>query len=396
MTAAGALAASIASAGGRARSVPARRQRDADRRRRASAEHQHRRGRQPAGRPHGGASPSRRSWHSARSRPTRATRPPTPRTAAVRTAAQSRSRPPATSASARSPRAAAAAGRSAAAAPAASSAISGDRVTTGAITTLGREPERAGRQRDVAAQSALLVGGAVDTSGAAGGNGQPGRHRRRDAPGSGARAAHARRAPALGRRHGQRGSGGAPGGNGGSIELVVQSIASSDGRPRGWRQRRHAGARTARAARRQRRPRARLGAAPLADPPAARRLDGRHGRPRTAPTARSRKNPRRRVSRSRRRARSRSRRISPDAEGYRVFLSIAGAPAKAVLTTKAAERPAAEGRGLRQGRLHALRHTPTRIGWQSDPIGPVTLHGAAVRTQACTDAPAGHARRRRS
>ena len=45
-----------------------------------------------------------------------------------------------------------------------------------------REPGRAGGSVTLRSQSALLVGGAVDTSGAAGGNGQPGGGRRRRSP----------------------------------------------------------------------------------------------------------------------------------------------------------------------------------------------------------------------
>ena len=72
--------------------------------------------------------------------------------------------------------------------------------------------------------------------------------------------------------------------------------------------------------------------------------------------------------------------------------SLAGAPAKAHPDDQGRQRPAAEGRALRQGRLHALG-VHDRVGWQSDPIGPVSFMAPPSATQACTDAPAGDVRR---
>ena len=77
---------------------------------------------------------------------------------------------------------------------------------------------------------------------------------------------------------------------------------------------------------------------------------------------------------------------APDAEGYRVFASLAGAPAKADHDDEDERRRPAEGRALRRGRLHALR-LPTGVGWQSDPVGPVSFMAPPSATQACTDAP---------
>ena len=52
--------------------------------------------------------------------------------------------------------------------------ITGDRVTTGSITTLAENLSGSGGSVTLAAQTGLLVGGAVDTSGGNGGNGNPG------------------------------------------------------------------------------------------------------------------------------------------------------------------------------------------------------------------------------
>ena len=77
---------------------------------------------------------------------------------------------------------------------------------------------------------------------------------------------------------------------------------------------------------------------------------------------------------------------APDAEGYRVFASIAGAPAKLILTTKAS--------GVALPKVAPASRSPTRspastsgVGWQSDPIGPVSFMAPPSGTQACTDAP---------
>jgi hypothetical protein len=77
---------------------------------------------------------------------------------------------------------------------------------------------------------------------------------------------------------------------------------------------------------------------------------------------------------------------APDAEGYRVFQSIAGAPAALILTTKAS--------GVALPKVapcvavaYALAGFHTGVGWQSDPIGPVSVMEPPSDTQACTDAP---------
>jgi hypothetical protein len=77
---------------------------------------------------------------------------------------------------------------------------------------------------------------------------------------------------------------------------------------------------------------------------------------------------------------------APEAEGYRVFASIAGAPAKAVMTTKTS--------GVALPKVaacvsvaYALAAFHSGAGWQSDPVGPVSFMAPPSDTQACTDAP---------
>ena len=107
--------------------------------------------------------------------------------------------------------------------------ITGDRVTTGSITALGENLSAPGGSVRLSSLSALIVGGAVDTSGAAGPSGNPG--------GAGGPMWFSTHGPLTlgGRLRSEGGAGGsgaaagANGGSGGSIELVVQSIASSTG-----------------------------------------------------------------------------------------------------------------------------------------------------------------------
>jgi hypothetical protein len=77
---------------------------------------------------------------------------------------------------------------------------------------------------------------------------------------------------------------------------------------------------------------------------------------------------------------------SPDAEGYRVYASLAGQPA-ALLT-------AAPRSGVALPRVapcvkadYTLSAFHSGVGWQSDGIGPVTLLRPPSATQTCTDAP---------
>jgi hypothetical protein len=77
---------------------------------------------------------------------------------------------------------------------------------------------------------------------------------------------------------------------------------------------------------------------------------------------------------------------SPDAEGYRVFQTLPGAPAKLLLATRTSsvtlpKIPACV------ASVYTLSAFQTAVGWQSDPIGPVTLLTPPSVSQACTDAP---------
>ena len=77
---------------------------------------------------------------------------------------------------------------------------------------------------------------------------------------------------------------------------------------------------------------------------------------------------------------------SPDAEGYRVFASLAGAPAKAIMTTKTGSAVLPKVAPCVKAD-YTLSAFMTSVGWQSDPIGPVSFMAPPSATQACTDAP---------
>ena len=86
---------------------------------------------------------------------------------------------------------------------------------------------------------------------------------------------------------------------------------------------------------------------------------------------------------------------APDAEGYRVFQSIAGAPATLILTTKAS--------GVALPKVapcvavaYALAGFHNGVGWQSDPIGPVSVMAPPSRHAGLHRCPTGHAGRDRS
>jgi hypothetical protein len=77
---------------------------------------------------------------------------------------------------------------------------------------------------------------------------------------------------------------------------------------------------------------------------------------------------------------------SPEAEGYRLFASLAGAPAKLVMTTKTTTvTPPKVPPCVKADYSVSAFHSG--VGWQSDPIGPVTVMTPPSATQACTDAP---------
>ena len=107
---------------------------------------------------------------------------------------------------------------------------------------------------------------------------------------------------------------------------------------------------------------------------------------RTAPTVRSRTNPRPRASRFFSTGTVSFTTHSPDAEGYRVFASLAGAPAKLIMTTKVSGGALPKVAPCVKAD-YSLSAFSTAVGWQSDPIGPVTFMKPPSANQACTDAP---------
>ena len=60
---------------------------------------------------------------------------------------------------------------------------------------------------------------------------------------------------------------------------------------------------------------------------------------------------------------------SPDAEGYRVFASLAGAPAKAIMTTKTGSAALPKVAPCVKAD-YTLSAFMTSVGWLSDPSGP--------------------------
>jgi hypothetical protein len=260
--------------------------------------------------------------------------------------------------------------------------ITGDRVTTGSITTLAENLSGSGGSVTLAAPNGLLVGGAVDTSGGNGGNGNPG--------GNGGPMRISVHGPlTLGGRLRSEGgvgsNGGAAGGNGGPIELVVGSIASSTGVLSGGGN----------------------GGAGIGPGASGRGGDG--GRVRVwsqlpslillqlvdstggTGTPNGTDGPQQEESAPSNLTLSKIGVLaftphSPEAEGFRVFQTPPGAAAKLLLTTKAAsvtlpKIPACV------AFVYTVSGFQSSVGWQSDPIGPVTLLLPPSANQACTDAP---------
>jgi hypothetical protein len=268
--------------------------------------------------------------------------------------------------------------------------VSGDRVTTGAITTLGENLSASGGSVTLVSQNALLVGGAIDTSGGPGASTDPPRQ-----GGSGGPMVliAARGALTLGGRlrseGGAGGSGGgqgASGGNAGAIELIVQSIAASTGVLSGGGNGGNAGVQGA--------PRGKGGdggrVRVWAQLPSLMLLQlvdstGGAGDPNgadgpqqeeSAPTGLS-------ISKTGTLAFTTH---APEAEGYRVWASLAGAAAKLVMVTKSSgvalpKVPACVKADYTLAGFHS------GLGWQSDPIGPASLMLPPSANQACTDAP---------
>jgi hypothetical protein len=255
--------------------------------------------------------------------------------------------------------------------------ITGDRVSTASIAALGENLSAPGGSVTVSAQSGLIIAGPVDASGAAGGNGAPG------GAGGPMFLAAAHGPITLGGRLRSEGGGGAvgaPGGNGGSIELVVQSIASSTGVLAG-------GGNGGTGAAGGNGGRVRVWAQ-LPSMILLQLVDttGGTGTPNgidglqqeeSAPTA---------LTIATKTGTLAFTTNSPEAEGYRVFASLAGAPAKAIMTTKTGSAVLPKVAPCVQAD-YSLSAFMGAVGWQSDPIGPVSFMAPPSATQACTDAP---------
>jgi hypothetical protein len=262
--------------------------------------------------------------------------------------------------------------------------ITADRVTTGSVTTLGENLSASGGAVVLGSQTGLLIGGAVDTSGAAGASGAAG-----GAGGSVALAAVHGPVTLAGRLRTEGGAGsnggakGANGGAGGAIEIVSQSIAASTGVLSGGGNGGTSGVQGGLRGNGGNGGRVRVWAqlpslillllvdstGGAGDPNG---VDG----PNAAPAD---------FSISKTRTLSFTTR-SPDAEGYRLFVSIAGAPATAGMTMKGSGAPLpAVAPCVKADYSIAAFNTP--VGWQSDPIGPVSLTAAPSATQTCTEAP---------
>jgi hypothetical protein len=269
--------------------------------------------------------------------------------------------------------------------------ISGDRVITGSITTLGENLSAAGGIVTLVSQTALLVGGAIDTSGGAGANGNPARQ----GGSGGSMALIAARGPLTlgGRLRSEGGAGGsggaqgASGGNSGAIELVVQSIAASTGVLSGGGNGGASGVAGG--------PRGKGGdggrVRVWAQAPSLMLLNlvdstGGAGDPNGADGAQQDESAPTGL------AISKTGMLSfvphaPEADGYRVFASLAGAPAKAVMSTTKTSGVALPKVPPCVKADYTLSGYHSGVGWQSDPIGPVSVMLPPSANQACTDAP---------
>jgi hypothetical protein len=265
--------------------------------------------------------------------------------------------------------------------------ITGDRVTTGSIAALGKNLGAAGGTVSLAAQTGLLVGGAIDTSGAGGSNGMPG-----GAGGAIALAAAHGPLTLAGRLRSEGGAGsagvaqGLSGGSGGAIEIVVQSLASSTGVLSGGGNGGNASVQGGPRGRGGDGGRVRVWAQlpslillQLVDSPGGagdpNGVDGPQ-QEESAPTALT-------ITKTRTLSFTTH---APEAEGYRVFASVAGAPATAVMTTKASGAALPKVAACIKAD-YTLSGYHSGAGWQSDPIGPVSFTAPPSDTQACTDAP---------
>jgi hypothetical protein len=265
--------------------------------------------------------------------------------------------------------------------------ITGDRVTTGSVTTLGENLSASGGAVVLGAQTALLVGGAIDTSGAAGASGAVG-----GAGGSMALAAVHGPLTLAGRLRSEGGAGsnggakGANGGAGGAIEIVTQSIAASTGVLTGGGDGGTSGVQGGLRGNGGNGGRVRV----WAQLPSLILLllvdsTGGAGDPNGVDGAQSENAAPADFSISKTRTVSFTPR-APDADGYRLFVSIAGAPATVGMTMKTSGALLPKVAACVQAD-YSLAAFSTGVGWQSDPIGPVSLTAPPSDTQTCTDAP---------
>ncbi len=270
--------------------------------------------------------------------------------------------------------------------PGGSVSVTGDRVTTGAIITLAENLGGTGGGVTLRSQSALLVGGAVDTAGAAGGNGQPGGGGGAISMLTGGPLTLGGRLRSEGGIGSNGGSVGAPGGYGAPIQLVVGSIASSAGVISGGGNGGNASVQGGLRGRGGNGGAVRVWSQ-LPSLILLQLVDsgGGTGDPNGAD------GPQVEESAPTNLALSKTRVLSwvthsPDAEGYQVLVSLAGAPAKELLTTKAASVPLPKVAACVQADYSVVGYQ-NGIGWHTAPLGPISAVTAPSDTQACTDAP---------
>ena len=264
--------------------------------------------------------------------------------------------------------------------------ITGDRVTTGSVITLAENLGGTAGSVTIISQTALVVAGAIDAAGAPGGNGLPG--------GGGGAISLLTRGPLTlgGRLRSEGGAGstggsvGAPGGYGAPIQLVVGNIASSAGVLSGGGNGGNASV--------QGGLRGRGGDggsvkvwAQLPSLILLQLVDsgGGTGDPNGLDGAQVEESAPTNLAISKTRVASWVPH-SPDAEGYQLLVSLDGAPPAQVLTTKAASAPLPAVAPCRKADYSLVAYH-NGLGWNSAPLGPVSVTLQPSETQACTDAP---------
>jgi hypothetical protein len=261
--------------------------------------------------------------------------------------------------------------------------VTGARVTTGAITTLAENLSGSGGSVTLLAATGLLVGGAIDTSGANGANGNAGGS-------AGAMLLSVHGPLTLGGRLRSEGgagaNGSAPGGNGGPIELVVSSIASSAGVLSGGG---NGGGALAQGGLRGRGGdggRVRVWSQ-LPSLILLQLVDstGGTGDPNGTDGAQQEESAPSNLTLSKTGVLGFVTH-SPDADGYHVFQTLPGAESKLLLTSKTSSVTLPKVVPC-VAAAYTLTAFDAAVGWQTAAIGPVTLQTAPSANQACTDAP---------